>query len=104
MGINQPRMQTTRTLQFELAAILRRKAVGPKGSRHLNEDDLEVIIPALQAGAVNRTAKAVLVTAVIIQERNGLEDNLLKSWKSGEYFLPDELSSFFFEVGHSGFP
>ncbi|HLR26804.1 MAG TPA: hypothetical protein VK112_13130 [Fodinibius sp.] len=91
-------------MQSRLAGILKRKAVGPRGSRHLNEDDLEVIIPALQAGAVNRTAKAVLVTAVIIQERNELEDSLLKGWKSGEYFLPDELSSFFFEAGHPGFP
>ncbi|HYW34731.1 MAG TPA: hypothetical protein VE868_04920 [Balneolaceae bacterium] len=90
-------MQTKIDLQTAFSSILKRKAVGPSGSRHLNEDDLSVIFPALNFEEISLASKAVLVTAVVILERNELEDKLLKNWKSGERFLPAKLKTVFFE-------
>lgn len=87
----------------DLSQIIKRKAVGPKGSRHLNEDDLEIIQPALQADDLNLTLKAVLVTAVIVQKQNELEKKLLTQWESGECYLPEELQRFFFSEIHTDF-
>ncbi len=96
-------MQTTVDYQSELSSILKRKAVGPKGSRHLNEDDLRVIMPALESGEVTLVSKAVLVASVCILDRNKLEQDLLESWESGKYSLPDELTALFFEKSNSDF-
>jgi len=90
-------MQTTIDLPSAFSSILKRKAVGPRGSRHLNEDDLSVIIPALRSEEISLASKAVLVAAVIILDRNELEDELLKKWEFGEQFLPPKLKAFFFE-------
>lgn len=87
----------------ELSQIIKRKAVGPKGSRHLNEDDLHIIQPALEFDDLNLTIKAVLVTAVIIQKRNKLEKKLSAQWESGELYLPEVLRKFFFDKSDSDF-
>jgi anthranilate phosphoribosyltransferase len=90
-------MQQIINYQTELSSIIKRKAVGPGGSRHLNEEDLQMIIPALESDEVNLVSKAVLVTSVIILERNPLENRLLNQWKSGKQFLPDKLIKLFFK-------
>ena len=96
-------MQTKIDLQTAFSSILKRKAIGPNGSRHLNEDDLSVIFPALNSQGVSLASKAVLVTAVVILERNALEDELLKNWKSGARFLPVKLKTVFFEKNSNKF-
>jgi len=97
-------MKTTNTnLQSELSGILKRKAIGPKGSRHLNEDDLEIIVRALKSNKVTLTSKAVLVTAVKILERNPLEKKLFNQWQNKGHLLPAELQSLLFGKGNSEF-
>jgi anthranilate phosphoribosyltransferase len=96
-------MQTKIDLQSALSSIIKRKAVGPSGSRHLNEDDLQIIVTAMASDEVNLVSKAVLVTSVIILERNSLENRLLNQWKSHEKFLPGELITLFFEDPASDF-
>jgi anthranilate phosphoribosyltransferase len=97
-------MQTTIDYQSQLLSIIKRKAVGPSGSRHLNEDDLQIIVPALASEDVNLISKAVLVASVIILERNTRENRLLKQLKSGKEYLPEPLKNLFFEEYNSGFP
>jgi anthranilate phosphoribosyltransferase len=89
--------------QAKLSSIIKRKAVGPNGSRHLNEDDLQIIVPAMGVEEVSLISKAVLVTSVIILDRNPLENKLLKQWKSGKQLLPDTLTNFFFKKDDSDF-
>lgn len=96
-------MKTTVDYQSGLSQLLKRKAVGPNGSRHLNKEDLDVLTPALKSEEVSLVSKAVLVTAVIILERNKLEKQLLDQWRSGRQFLPDELRRLFFGESESEF-
>ncbi len=96
-------MQKTVDYQSELSHILSRKAVGPKGSRHLAEKNLDIIIPALESADVSLESKAVLVASVITLERNELEERLLKQWKGGGQFLPDTLGTLFFGESDSEF-
>jgi anthranilate phosphoribosyltransferase len=96
-------MQQIINYRAELSSIIKRKAIGPSGSRHLKEEDLQTIIPALESDDVDLVSKAVLVTAVIILDRNSSEDRLLNQWKSGKQFLPDELRILFFEDRDSDF-
>ncbi|WP_138431154.1 hypothetical protein [Fodinibius saliphilus] len=79
-----------------LSQIIRRKAVGPNGSRNLERKDLDIIIPALQSDEVSMTTKAVFIASVIIQQKNQLEKDLLEAWRHWRYTVPDTLSNFFF--------
>lgn len=96
-------MQAAVDYQFELSRILSRKAVGPKGSKHLQEEDLDVIISALQAEEVPLVSKAVLITSVIILERNELEEDLLETWRSWESAISEKLTELFFKKSDVGF-
>jgi anthranilate phosphoribosyltransferase len=96
-------MQTKINLQSELSSIIKRKAVGPRGSKHLAEEDIQAIIPALASEDVNLVSKAVLVASVIILERNVPENRLFKKLKSGQQFLPETLKRLFFKEHSSGF-
>lgn len=96
-------MQTTVNYQDELAQVLSRKAVGPKGSRHLVKEDLNIIIPALESDDVSLVSKAVLIASVIILERNQLENDLLDMWRSGKHALSDDLTMLFFGDDDSDF-
>lgn len=86
-----------------LSQIIRRKAVGPKGSRNLERKDLDVIIPALQAEEVPLTIKAVFIASVIIQQKNQLEKDLLEVWQHWTDAMPATLSNFFFTDPNTGF-
>ncbi|WP_205719992.1 hypothetical protein [Fodinibius halophilus] len=94
----------TKNYRKALSQIIRRKAVGPKGSRSLEREDLDVIIPALESDDVPLTTKAVFITAVIIQQKNQLEKDLLEAWKHWKDTIPETLSAFFFNNHNSGFP
>jgi anthranilate phosphoribosyltransferase len=97
------KIQVTVDYQSELSQVLSRKAVGPKGSRHLVEEDLDIIIPALESDDVSIVSKAVLIASVIILEQNQLENDLLDMWRSWKYALSDELTRLFFGDDDSGF-
>lgn len=91
-------MQTSSvdSYQHALSEIIRKKAVGPKGSRSLKEEDLDIVIPAMASEDVTLVSKAVIVASVIILEQNRAEQKLLARWKSGEHFLPEQLMTLFF--------
>ncbi|WP_170245617.1 hypothetical protein [Fodinibius salinus] len=89
--------------QKAFANIIRRKAVGPKGSRNLIKEDLDIIIPALQSEEVPLTTKAVFIASVIIQQKNNLEKDLLEAWHDWKDTVPATLSNFFFTDPDTGF-
>lgn len=96
-------MQTTVDYKLALRQIIKRKAVGPKGSRHLNEDDLQIIIPALQSDEISLASKAVLIASIIILDRNILEKRMIEQLRTGELYLPGALYGLFFEESKSDF-
>ena len=78
-----------------LEEILKKKGIGPEGSKSLNKEELDFVDVHYQNSKVSLTTKATLLTALLLLEPNEFESHwLTKVKKNPNQFLPHELLPF----------
>lgn len=79
-----------------LELLLKKKGIGPEGSKHLNMDDLNELAKLLPLPTYSLTTKCTIVTALLILERTNEEEAFYQLLKN-EYhsLLPSELHFLF---------
>ncbi len=90
-----------------LREALRRKGIGPKGSKKLPPDMLREVLPLLAQPETNRTTAAAFWTACLLLDNSEEEEALLAPVRNApEFHLLPELQALMFpekEAAHTGF-
>jgi anthranilate phosphoribosyltransferase len=86
--------------QHELEELLRKKGIGPEGSKSLKEDELLRLDSLLLDNQVSITTKATILTAFLLLEPTEAEKKWIYKTKSNYHNLPKELHFFFRESSH----
>jgi anthranilate phosphoribosyltransferase len=87
--------------QFTLEELLKKKGIGPQGSKSLKEPELAELDQLMPDKAVSLTTKATMLTALLTLEPNENEKVWLEKIKSKpEKFIPAELIPFIKESGN----
>lgn len=83
------------TNQERLESLLRKKGIGPEGSKSLVKEELQELIPLFQDKEVSLITKATILTALLLLEPNPDEkDYILWLRQNPEKLLPEQLLGF----------
>jgi anthranilate phosphoribosyltransferase len=79
-----------------LELLLKKKGIGPEGSKHLNTEDLNELSEILPLPSYSLTTKCTLLTALLILDRTPEEETFIQSLKNNfSRVLPFELHFLF---------
>ena len=81
--------------QNRLSELLKKKGIGPAGSKSLKEEELEEVAQLLRNQEVSLTTKATIITALLLLEPTQIESEFLDKVKSNaDRYLPERLLAF----------
>jgi anthranilate phosphoribosyltransferase len=84
--------------QEQLESLLKKKGIGPEGSKSLNQEELSEVSRLLINTEVSLTTKATLLTALLLLEPNEHEKEWVNKVKENpKQMLPAELEGFILE-------
>ncbi|MBX9850248.1 MAG: hypothetical protein K2X86_00645 [Cytophagaceae bacterium] len=87
--------------QERLAELLKKKGIGPQGSKSLKTEELEEIAGLFKNPEVSLTTKATMLTALLILPPTDEEKSWLEKLKaSPDKFLPQELTGYIKETSN----
>lgn len=90
--------------QQQLEELLKKKGIGPMGSKSLNQDETELLKKLLPDPDVSLTTQATMLTALLTLTPNPYEEHLIRDLHSTpELFLPSELKEFLFPSAEKSF-
>ncbi len=90
--------------QQQLEELLKKKGIGPMGSKSLNREETGLLKTLFQAREVSLTTKATMLTALLTLQPNPDEENLIRGLKdTPDLFLPSELRAFLFPPADKSF-
>ncbi|MFN3405111.1 MAG: anthranilate phosphoribosyltransferase [Cytophagaceae bacterium] len=81
-------------LQFRLEELLKKKGIGPQGSKSLNKDELEELKVLFHHDDVSKVTKAAMLTALLTLEPTEEEKEFLSYLHLSENNLPEHLLPF----------
>jgi anthranilate phosphoribosyltransferase len=80
--------------QERLEELLKKKGIGPEGSKSLHKEALKEVTVLFQDAQVSLTTKATMLTAILTLEPNPDEEEWIQNLKKNPQFLPKELLGF----------
>jgi anthranilate phosphoribosyltransferase len=81
--------------QSLLEELLKKKGIGPQGSKSLSEENISSMISLLTDTNVSLTTRATMITALLILDPNETEEAFIATIKSNLNILQKELSELF---------
>ena len=85
--------------QKRLAELLKKKGIGPAGSKSLKEEELEEVLDLFQDDSVSLTTKATMLTALLLLEPTEIESVYIEKIKAEPTnYLQTELQEFLNET------
>ena len=79
------------TKQIQIVEILKHKGIGPKGSKQLSTEDIELLPALLTSDQCSLITKSTLLTALLLLDRNEAEEVLVSKIKADLDHLPQPL-------------
>lgn len=90
--------------QQQLEKLLKKKGIGPMGSKSLHQDETQLLKKLLSCPDVSLTTKATMLTALLTLQPNQDEENLIRDLRDNpDLFLPSELKDFIFPPSKKSF-